>query len=74
MSKTAVIAFGGNALLRSGQEGFYQEQLAKGALQQANGSAAYAAYQAAFAAQQEANKAEAKAQEAKRQAALAMLK
>ena len=28
MSKTAVIAFGGNALLRSGQEGFYQEQLA----------------------------------------------
>lgn len=28
MSKTAVIAFGGNALLRSGQEGFYQEQIA----------------------------------------------
>ncbi|MBQ5532312.1 MAG: carbamate kinase, partial [Bacteroidales bacterium] len=28
MSKTAVIAFGGNALLRIGQEGFYQEQLA----------------------------------------------
>ena len=28
MSKTAVIAFGGKALLRSGQEGFYQEQIA----------------------------------------------
>ncbi|MBO4402734.1 MAG: carbamate kinase [Bacteroidales bacterium] len=28
MNKTAVIAFGGNALLRSGQEGFYKEQIA----------------------------------------------
>lgn len=28
MSKTIVIAFGGNALLRSGQEGFYKEQIA----------------------------------------------
>lgn len=28
MSRTVVIAFGGNALLRSGQEGFYKEQIA----------------------------------------------
>ena len=27
MNKLAVVAFGGNALLRSGQKGTYQEQL-----------------------------------------------
>ena len=28
MNKLAVVAFGGNALLRSGQKGTYQEQIA----------------------------------------------